>query len=180
MTTIRRFVCDDLFRFNNVNLDPLTETVRAREEKTPHATTHTLLVAAPPDAAASRAQYNLPFYLQYLAKWPEYFLFAEGPGGACQGYSACTRRGAGGERSFLACTLTRARAPLMSLARSHGQGRGAGRELARPRDRRHGARPHTPHAHAAAAAAAGSQRLALSFRARRWRLSTAAKGWRRS
>jgi hypothetical protein len=28
MTTIRRFVCEDLFRFNNVNLDPLTETVR--------------------------------------------------------------------------------------------------------------------------------------------------------
>jgi hypothetical protein len=47
-----------------------------------------------PDAAALRAQYNLPFYLQYLAKWPEYFLFAEGPGGACQGYSACTWRGA--------------------------------------------------------------------------------------
>jgi N-terminal acetyltransferase B complex catalytic subunit len=30
MTTIRRFVCDDLLRFNNVNLDPLTETVRLR------------------------------------------------------------------------------------------------------------------------------------------------------
>ena len=28
MTTIRRFVCDDLLRFNNVNLDPLTETAR--------------------------------------------------------------------------------------------------------------------------------------------------------
>jgi hypothetical protein len=28
MTTIRRFVCDDLLRFNNVNADPLTETVR--------------------------------------------------------------------------------------------------------------------------------------------------------
>ena len=28
MTTIRRFVCEDLFRFNNVNLDTLTETVR--------------------------------------------------------------------------------------------------------------------------------------------------------
>lgn len=27
MTTIRPFVCDDLFEFNNVNLDPLTETV---------------------------------------------------------------------------------------------------------------------------------------------------------
>lgn len=28
MTTTRRFVCDDLFKFNNVNLDVLTETVR--------------------------------------------------------------------------------------------------------------------------------------------------------
>lgn len=27
MTTIRRFTCDDLFRFNNINLDALTETV---------------------------------------------------------------------------------------------------------------------------------------------------------
>lgn len=34
MTSLRRFTCDDLFAFNNVNLDILTET------------------------------YNLPFYLQ--------------------------------------------------------------------------------------------------------------------
>lgn len=34
MTSLRRFTCDDLFTFNNVNLDILTET------------------------------YNLPFYLQ--------------------------------------------------------------------------------------------------------------------
>ncbi|KAK4819848.1 hypothetical protein QYF61_012993 [Mycteria americana] len=27
MTTLRAFTCDDLFRFNNINLDPLTETV---------------------------------------------------------------------------------------------------------------------------------------------------------
>lgn len=28
MTSTRKFCCDDLFRFNNVNLDVLTETVR--------------------------------------------------------------------------------------------------------------------------------------------------------
>ena len=28
MTTLRRFTCDDLLRFNNVNFDVLTETVR--------------------------------------------------------------------------------------------------------------------------------------------------------
>ena len=39
-------------------------------------------------ALLTPAQYGLTFYQQYLAKWPEYFLFAEGPGGACQGYSA--------------------------------------------------------------------------------------------
>ena len=79
MTTIRRFVCDDLFEFNNVNLDVLTETVRRRARRChPHS-----LADAP-----SLAQYGVTFYLQYLAKWPEYFLFAEGPGGACQGYSA--------------------------------------------------------------------------------------------
>ena len=31
-------------------------------------------------------QYNLPFYLQYLANWPEYCLTAEGPGEEVMGY----------------------------------------------------------------------------------------------
>ncbi|NXX24508.1 NAA20 acetyltransferase, partial [Nicator chloris] len=57
MTTLRAFTCDDLFRFNNINLDPLTET------------------------------YGIPFYLQYLAHWPEYFIVAEAPGGELMGYS---------------------------------------------------------------------------------------------
>uniref|UniRef100_H2ZXQ5 N-alpha-acetyltransferase 20 n=1 Tax=Latimeria chalumnae TaxID=7897 RepID=H2ZXQ5_LATCH len=56
MTTLRAFTCDDLFRFNNINLDPLTET------------------------------YGIPFYLQYLAHWPEYFVVAEAPGGELMGY----------------------------------------------------------------------------------------------
>ena len=43
MTTIRPFKCEDMFRFNKMNLDSLTET------------------------------YGLSFYLQYLAHWPEYF-----------------------------------------------------------------------------------------------------------
>uniref|UniRef100_T1J415 N-alpha-acetyltransferase 20 n=1 Tax=Strigamia maritima TaxID=126957 RepID=T1J415_STRMM len=56
MTTLRPFTCDDMFRFNNVNLDPLTET------------------------------YGLSFYLQYLAHWPEYFQVAESPTGVLMGY----------------------------------------------------------------------------------------------
>ncbi len=56
MTTIRQFTCDDLFRFNPVNLDPLTET------------------------------YGVGFYLQYLARWPEYFLVAESPSNEIMGY----------------------------------------------------------------------------------------------
>lgn len=56
MTTLRLFVCDDLFRFNNVNLDPLTET------------------------------YGIPFYLQYLSQWPEYFQVVESPSGQIMGY----------------------------------------------------------------------------------------------
>ncbi len=51
MTTTRRFRADDLFRFNNVNLDVLTET------------------------------YNNAFYLQYLATWPDYCVVQEAPGG---------------------------------------------------------------------------------------------------
>ncbi|KAH3854821.1 N-alpha-acetyltransferase 20-like [Dreissena polymorpha] len=56
MTTIRQFTCDDLFKFNHVNLDPLTET------------------------------YGLPFYMQYLAHWPEYFQVAESASGEIMGY----------------------------------------------------------------------------------------------
>ncbi|NXJ69168.1 NAA20 acetyltransferase, partial [Rostratula benghalensis] len=59
MTTLRAFTCDDLFRFNNI--DGL------------------VLNSAP--------QYGIPFYLQYLAHWPEYFIVAEAPGGELMGYS---------------------------------------------------------------------------------------------
>ncbi|CDH48433.1 n-acetyltransferase 5 [Lichtheimia corymbifera JMRC:FSU:9682] len=43
MSLLRRFKATDLFEFNNVNLDVLTET------------------------------YNISFYLQYLAQWPDLF-----------------------------------------------------------------------------------------------------------
>lgn len=56
MTSTRRFTCNDLFHFNGVNLDYFTET------------------------------YNLPFYLQYLANWPEYCITADGPGKEIMGY----------------------------------------------------------------------------------------------
>ncbi|TMW69541.1 hypothetical protein Poli38472_001697 [Pythium oligandrum] len=56
MTSTRKFRCEDLFRFNNVNLDVLTET------------------------------YNMSFYLQYLAKWPDYFLVQEDPNQTIMGY----------------------------------------------------------------------------------------------
>ncbi|KAJ3153772.1 N(alpha)-acetyltransferase 20, NatB catalytic subunit [Geranomyces michiganensis] len=65
MTTLRRFVADDLFKFNNVNLDPLTET------------------------------YNISFYLQYMAQWPDYFVAAEAPSGSCMGYVMGKAEGAG-------------------------------------------------------------------------------------
>ena len=56
MTAIRPFHCNDLFHYNNVNLDPLTET------------------------------YNLGFYFAYLSKWPEYFMVVESPSGKIMGY----------------------------------------------------------------------------------------------
>lgn len=56
MTTLRPFTCNDLFKFSNVNLDPLTET------------------------------YGLSFYTHYLAHWPEYFQVAESPSGEIMGY----------------------------------------------------------------------------------------------
>jgi N-terminal acetyltransferase B complex catalytic subunit len=57
MTTVRPFTVDDLFRFNNVNLDSrLTET------------------------------YNMKFYLSYLVQWPELFLALESPTGMIMSY----------------------------------------------------------------------------------------------
>jgi N-terminal acetyltransferase B complex catalytic subunit len=56
MTTIRSFTCDDLFAYNAVNHDKLTET------------------------------YSLAFYLHYLAKWPEYFSAATTRDGEIMGY----------------------------------------------------------------------------------------------
>ncbi|KAJ8608516.1 hypothetical protein CTAYLR_005730 [Chrysophaeum taylorii] len=56
MTTTRSFRCDDMFRFNNINLDALTET------------------------------YNVSFYYQYLATWPDYFKAEEHPNGRLMGY----------------------------------------------------------------------------------------------
>jgi len=49
MCTMRQFSTFDVLKFNNVNLDPLTET------------------------------YNMSFYLQYLARWPEFCFTAEAP-----------------------------------------------------------------------------------------------------
>jgi len=65
MTTLREFHCDDLFRFNHVNLDPLTET------------------------------YGLNFYMTYLAHWPEYFQLAESPNGTIMGYLMSKAEGKG-------------------------------------------------------------------------------------
>jgi N12 class adenine-specific DNA methylase len=44
MTTLRQFKMDDLLKFNNVNLDVLTET------------------------------YNMSFYMSYMSRWPESFV----------------------------------------------------------------------------------------------------------
>mmetsp|Transcript_46404 Transcript_46404/g.54224 ORF Transcript_46404/g.54224 Transcript_46404/m.54224 type:complete len:185 (+) Transcript_46404:87-641(+) len=56
MTTLRSFEMNDLLKFNNVNIDVLTET------------------------------YNMSFYLQYLSKWPEFFTAAESADGSIMGY----------------------------------------------------------------------------------------------
>lgn len=57
MTTLRQFRIEDILKFNNINLDVLTET------------------------------YNGAFYMAYLSRWPESFVVAEGPhGGKLMGY----------------------------------------------------------------------------------------------
>lgn len=56
MTTIRPFCADDLFKFNHINLDPLTET------------------------------YNIQFYGQYLATWPQFNASFDDCSGRMMGY----------------------------------------------------------------------------------------------
>ena len=56
MTTLRPFEAEDLFRFNHINMDPLTET------------------------------YNIPFYMQYCATWPSLCATYEDNNGRLMGY----------------------------------------------------------------------------------------------
>ena len=56
MSFIRRMTCDDLFRFNNINLDSLTET------------------------------YINAFYLHYFSKWPSLCLSVENANNTLAGY----------------------------------------------------------------------------------------------
>jgi N-terminal acetyltransferase B complex catalytic subunit len=84
MTTIRRFTCNDLFTFNGINLDPLTETVRRQLS---NANTHPSSYRTMPDID-SAVQYNFNFYLEYLARWPEYCQMAVGASQNNMGYSA--------------------------------------------------------------------------------------------
>jgi N-terminal acetyltransferase B complex catalytic subunit len=65
MTTLRPFEMSDLFKFNNINLDSLTET------------------------------FNMPFYLSYQAKWPESFTVAEAPDKSLMGYMLAKAEGVG-------------------------------------------------------------------------------------
>lgn len=56
MTSLRLFTALDLLKFNNINLDPLTET------------------------------YSISFYLTYLARWPDYFYLTLDHTGKQMGY----------------------------------------------------------------------------------------------
>jgi len=58
-------MCSDLLKINEINLDPLTET------------------------------YGMPFYMQYLAHWPEYFNVAVAPNGDLMGYIMGKAEGSG-------------------------------------------------------------------------------------
>ncbi len=91
MRHIRRFTCDDLFTFNAVNLDYFTETVRfipPTDHKCPCISVNIHLSRASSwfISIAMLMQYHLPFYLDYLARWPEYCLMAEGAHRQAMGY----------------------------------------------------------------------------------------------
>ncbi|CAO3687349.1 unnamed protein product [Umbelopsis vinacea] len=65
MSQLRRFKATDLFSFNNVNLNVLTET------------------------------YNISFYLQYLARWPDLFSVQTTAQGNVMGYVMGKAEGTG-------------------------------------------------------------------------------------
>lgn len=66
MTTFRPMRPDDLFKFNHINLDPLTGS-------------SIILPILPPDLISDMIEtYNIPFYLQYLSTWPGYCSVIEG------------------------------------------------------------------------------------------------------
>lgn len=65
MTSIRPFEMRDLFKFNNINLDNLTET------------------------------FNMPFYMSYQSIWPEAFTVAEAPDKSLMGYMLAKAEGVG-------------------------------------------------------------------------------------
>lgn len=87
MTTIRRFCCNDLLRFASVNLDHLTETVRS------FLFSRFLFIFLNFSASlwgiigSLYVQFNMSFYMTYLARWPDYFHVAEGPRSRVMGYS---------------------------------------------------------------------------------------------
>lgn len=85
MSTIRPFTCMDLMRFNNINFDHWTETVRyapgrliLRTPLTPR------LQQFQSDMAIT--QFGMKFYLEYLAKWPHYCKVMESPRGTMMAY----------------------------------------------------------------------------------------------
>ena len=57
MSSLRMMQAEDLFDFDTCNLDPLTET------------------------------YNIGFYLEYLAKWPDLCWIIESESGEIEAYS---------------------------------------------------------------------------------------------
>lgn len=65
MTTLRPLRMDDLFKFNNINLDVLAETC------------------------------NVPFCLQHISQWPEAFAVAEAPDGSLVGHMLGKAEGMG-------------------------------------------------------------------------------------
>ena len=94
MTTIRRFCCDDLLRFASVNLDHLTETVSHPQKI--HLSLPLLLLflhdavrpsSSRSDTSIRSPQFNMSFYMTYLARWPDYFHTAVNPGDRVMGYS---------------------------------------------------------------------------------------------
>lgn len=98
MTSLRRFKATDIFRCGAVAAVAVCPRARGLQlqpgqfghsdrDGEPHWAREAVLILCP-----RLPQYGIGYYQHYLARWPNYFVSAEAPGGNIAGYSELSSR----------------------------------------------------------------------------------------